>query len=380
MSAAGQCVALAAGGTGGHMFPAQALAEALRARGHALALMTDGRGGEVGDWTAGIEVHRISAARIGGGWLEAARGVAALGRGFVQARRILRRLKPGAVVGFGGYPSAPTMTAAIRGGRPTMLHEQNAVVGRANRLLAPRVSRIATSYPAVRGLRGADAAKVVLTGNPVRPEIARLRDTPYAPPAGSDGPIRVLVLGGSQGARILSDVAPAAAARLPEDMRARLAIAQQCRPEDLDRVRAAYREAGLRAELAAFFDDMGARLGAAHLAICRSGASTTAELAAAGRPALLVPYPHATDGHQAANAQAIADAGGGWAMPQEGFTAPALAGRLETLFARPDALAAAAAKMRAAGIPDAADRLAEQVELLLDRKEGDVRDRRREAA
>ena len=379
MRSAGRCVVLAAGGTGGHIFPARALAMALLARNHTLALVTDGRGGDFGDTTAHIVVHRISAAQFGRGVFETSKGLAALGCGLIQAGRILRRLAPGVVVGFGGYPSVPTMVAARRTGLPTILHEQNAILGRANRLLAPRVVRIATSFPVVGGVRDEDAGKVVLTGNPVRPDIAAQRNSPYAPPHDRTAPIRILVLGGSQGARILSDVVPAALAKLADGRR--LSITQQCRAEDLDRVRAAYHEYGLHAELAAFFDDMGQRLGAAHLVICRAGASTVAELTAAGRPAILVPYPHATDDHQTANAQAIEDAGGGWVMSQDAFTAELLAARLDSLFGEAETLDTAAARARAAGLPAAADRLADQVELLLGANgDGTGDDGRREAA
>ncbi|MGE0744348.1 MAG: undecaprenyldiphospho-muramoylpentapeptide beta-N-acetylglucosaminyltransferase [Rhodospirillales bacterium] len=361
MSAAPQRIVLAAGGTGGHVFPAQALAAALLARGHRLALVTDRRGHAYGDALGTIETHRIAAARIDGGVAGKLRGAVELGCGYFQARRLLADLAPRAVVGFGGYPSVPVMLAAGRAGLPTLIHEQNAVLGRANRLLAGRVTRIAISFAAVSGLRPQDAAKTVLTGAPVRPEIAALASRPW--PA-FEGTLRVLVLGGSQGARVLSEVIPHAVARLAAELRARLSIAQQCRPEDIEAARAVYAGCGADVELATFFDDVPHRLAATHLFIGRAGASTCAEVTAAGRPAILVPYLHATDDHQTANARQIEAAGAAWVMPQGAFTAEALAARLEALLADPAALAAAAERSRAIGKPDAAARLADAVEAL----------------
>lgn len=363
MTGAMHPVILAAGGTGGHVFPAQALAEALLGRGHALALITDRRGADYGGALGGMDTYRISAGRVGGGVIGAARGILALGLGFIQARGILRRLSPAAVIGFGGYPSLPTMVAASRAAIPTLIHEQNAVLGRANRLLKSRVARIATSFPSVAGLGPADADKVVHTGNPVREAIAALHAAPYEPPV-QDGPVRILVTGGSQGAHVMSEVLPAAVSRLPEGLRHRLEVSQQCRSEDLDAARAKYGSCGVRAELAGFFDDVPARLGAAHLVIGRAGASTVAEFAAAGRPAILVPYPHAIDDHQTANARALEAAGAAWLMPQEGFTAESLAERLQFLAANPDILSRAAAAARETARPDAATRLADAVDTL----------------
>jgi UDP-N-acetylglucosamine--N-acetylmuramyl-(pentapeptide) pyrophosphoryl-undecaprenol N-acetylglucosamine transferase len=356
-------IVLAAGGTGGHVFPAQALAETLLARGHSLALITDRRGAEYGGALGRIDTYRISARRVGGGPVGVLLGILALGRGLIQARRLLKRLMPGAVIGFGGYPSLPTMAAATQGGFRTMIHEQNAVLGRVNRLLAPRVARIATSFAAVSGLRAADRQKIVQTGNPVRDAIAALRDIPYAPPDG-DGPVRILITGGSQGATVMSEVPPTAAALLPERMRKRLDIVQQCRAEDLPAVRAKYAACGIKAELAVFFDDMPRRLGDAHLVIGRAGASTVAELAVVGRPSILAPYPHATDDHQTANARALGSLAASWPMDRDGFTAEALARRLEELIDAPETLARAARAARQAGQPDAAARLADAVSAL----------------
>ncbi|MBF0333432.1 MAG: undecaprenyldiphospho-muramoylpentapeptide beta-N-acetylglucosaminyltransferase [Alphaproteobacteria bacterium] len=350
-------IVLAAGGTGGHVFPAEALAAELLSRGLRLALVTDKRGQAYGGTLGSLETHRISAGGVAGrGLASRARGLAELAWGALQAGPLLRRLKPAAVVGFGGYASLPTMFAASRSGLPTLIHEQNAVLGRANRLLAGRVGRVATCYANV--LHMPAEARIVQTGMPVRPAVAAMRDAPYERP---DGALRLLVLGGSQGARVLSEVLPAAIALLPEDLRARLEIGQQCRPEDIEGARAAYAALGMAPTLETFFRDVPERLAAAHLVVARAGASTVAELTALGRPAILVPYPHAIDDHQTANAHALDECGGGWLMPQPAFTPEALAARLRSLFEQPDTLVKAAACARAAGRPDAALRLADSV-------------------
>jgi len=357
-------ILLAAGGTGGHVFPAEALADVLIGRGYRLGLVTDRRGHAYGGTLGSLETYRIAAGGIAGrGLLSKVRAVAELGLGVIQARALLKRLRPAAVVGFGGYASVPTMVAATLLGIPTAIHEQNAVLGRANRLLAGRVRRIATSYATVSHLDPAWKGKVVHTGMPVRAPIAALRDAAY-PLLEDSQTVRVLVLGGSQGARILSEIIPAALAALPESIRTRLSVAQQCRPEDLEAVRAAYAGTGIDATLDSFFADVPDRLRDAHLVIARSGASTVAELTALGRPAILVPYPHAIDDHQTANARAVDEAGGAWLMPQPAFTPDALAARLEALFTQPGTLARAAECARAAGRPDAAALLADLVAAL----------------
>ena len=356
-------IALAAGGTGGHMFPAEALAGELIARGHAVALVTDRRGGGFGDRLDAVAVHRISAGGLAGsGLVRRAQGMAQLGVGFFQARALLGRLAPAAAVGFGGYASVPTMLAASFAGVPTVLHEQNAVLGRANRLLAKRATRIATSFASVVGIDAADRA--VLTGNPVRPNIAALADEAYLPIL-PDGEIRLLVVGGSQGARVFGRLLPEAIAAIPEALRRRLRLVQQVRAEDLDAVRATYARQGTSAELAPFFSDIPQRLRAAHLVVARAGASTVAELTAAGRPAILVPFPFATDDHQTANAKAIEAAGGAWLMPETSTPPAALAERLASLLARPDVLARAAEAARQQGRRDAAARLADLVTSLI---------------
>ena len=354
-------VILAAGGTGGHVFPAEALAGALLERGYRLALVTDRRGQAYGGTLGSIDTHRISAGGIAGrGIIAKLRSVAELALGVVQARSLLARLKPVAVIGFGGYASVPAMVAASMLGVPSAIHEQNAVLGRANRLLAGRVRRIATSYAHVAHVDEQLKSKLVHTGMPVRAAIAALNDAPY-PDVDESSALRLLVLGGSQGARVLSDVVPAALAALPASIRARLQVSQQCRPEDLEAVRAAYAGCGIDATLETFFADVPQRMAHAHLVIARSGASTVAEVTALGRPAILVPYPFATDDHQTANAHAVDEAGGGWLIPQPAFTADSLAARLESLFSLPGSLTRAAACAYATGVPDAAKRLADLV-------------------
>lgn len=352
-------IVLAAGGTGGHMFPAEALAGELLGRGVKVALVTDKRGQAFDNRLPGVALHRIRAGRPGTGIASRVLAVCEIALGLLTARRILRTLAPAATVGFGGYPSVPTMLAASRLGMPTVIHEQNARLGRANRWLAPRMKRIATSFAQVDGLTDIDRARIAETGNPVRPAVVAERGVVYTPPA--SGPINLLVIGGSQGAHILSAVVPAALALLPAVTKARLMVLQQARPEDLDAVRRVYDASGIRAEVATFFGDVPARMARAHLVISRAGASSVAELCVVGRPAILVPYRHAADDHQTLNAEALAAVGAGWVMSEQKFTPPALVQRLETLFAEPALLAAAAASAKRHGRPDAARRLADLV-------------------
>lgn len=360
--AAAPLVVLAAGGTGGHVFPAEALAAELLGRGATLMLFTDRRGDTYGGTLGGLESRTIRAGGLAGkGLLARVHGLADLAIGAVQARRLLRTLSPRAVVGFGGYASVPTVLAATASGIRTVVHEQNAVLGRANRLLARRVDRIATSFAEVAAVPPRASAKVVRTGMPVRRAFAVVASEDYVPPA-ADGEIHLLVLGGSQGARVFGEVVPAAVARLDASLRRRLVISQQCRAEGLEAADLAYRQLQVTVDLAPFFDDVPRRLAAAHLVITRSGASTVAELAAVGRPAILVPYPFAIDDHQSANARALAASGAAWVLPQQAFDADTLAGRLtELLGGDGGALVAAAAAARAAGRADAASRLADLV-------------------
>ncbi len=354
-------VVLAAGGTGGHVFPAEALAAELSDRGCRLTIITDHRGGAFGGAIEGLETLFISAGGLAGKSLVSRLvSIPKLAYGTIQARSLLKRLNPGAVVGFGGYASAPTMLAAVLGGFRTAIHEQNAILGRANRLLASRVGRIATSFSSVRGLPATVGGNVVCTGMPVRSSVISMREKPY-PPISADGPINLLVFGGSQGARILSEVIPQAIGMLDHDLRRRLKVVQQCRPENIDQTRETYARIGVDAELGSFFADIPQRLADSHLLISRCGASTVAELTAIGRPAIVVPYPHAVDDHQYFNAHSVDEAGAGWLMPESLFTPETLAARLDSLFGLPAILEKAAASARAAGKPAATECLADMV-------------------
>ena len=364
-------VAIVAGGTGGHFFPAEALASELIARGQRIVLLCDARSaGLRSPVFAGHERFVIHGAGIAGrGILRGATAIAALARGVVQARGILARLDVAAMVAFGGYPSVAPVLAArllrrqhrVYDRAPVILHEQNAVLGRANRFLARHADLVALSFAATEGVRTGTAT--IMTGNPVRPAIAALGEQAYAPPNSPEagGTVRLLVLGGSLGARVFSDVVPEGVAALSPELRARLSIVQQCRPEDLDRVRAAYTRSSVAAELGAFFPNVADRLAAAHLVISRAGASSVAELAVAGRPAILVPLPNAIDDHQSANARALVAARGASAIAQHDLTPATLAEQLALLLEHPDMLAHAASAARGAARADAAARLADLV-------------------
>ncbi|WP_420349762.1 undecaprenyldiphospho-muramoylpentapeptide beta-N-acetylglucosaminyltransferase [Pelagibius sp.] len=354
-------VALAAGGTGGHMFPAQALARELLARGVEVMLITDQRGGGFGPDLPQVETFRIPAgAMAGAGLTKKLKSVTQLALGYLQARGHLKRSGAQVAVGFGGYPSVPTILAAAHRGLRVILHEQNSVFGRANRLLAPRADILAISFEQVDGVNAGDRDKLRITGNPVRAAIAAIGARPYSVPNEQDA-LRLLVVGGSQGARVFNDVVPAAIARLPEALRRRLTVHQQVPGEAGDAVAKIYSDCGVAHDLAPFFDDVPERLAAAHLVISRAGASTVTELAAAGRPAVMVPYPLATDDHQTGNAQALVEVGGGWLMPQSGLDAESLCDRLTSLFSTPALLARAASCARAAAHLNAASDLADLV-------------------
>ena len=356
-------IVIAAGGTGGHFYPAEALAAALIERGQWIVLMTDARSGALDSPVFGARDRYVlpGAGIAGRGLPRAGKAVFSLGAGVMKARGILNRLRPAAVVAFGGYPSIPPVlgTRLLRQRPPVILHEQNAILGRANRFLSRHATTLALSFD--RTARVPLGVATDVTGNPARPAIMALRDAAWLPAQGS---IRLVVLGGSLGARVFSDVVPDALAALPEELRLRLHVTQQCRAEDLDRVRAAYRASGIEAVLAPFFKDVAGLLNAAHLVIARAGASTVAELAIAGRPAILVPLPSAIDDHQSANAYALAEAGGAWVMPQTTFNAARLTESLTRLLPDTEALARAAAGARAVARPDAANTLADLVQRL----------------
>lgn len=356
---------LAAGGTGGHMFPAEALAEALLRRGCRVDLITDERGQGFGNRLPEVTVHRIASGGVAGkGVLAKLKNIARLGLGYFQCRSLIKRLDPIVTIGFGGYPSVPPLLAAQQRESRTVLHEQNAVAGRANRFLMKRANKVALSFPEVRFFDELPPAKRILTGNPVRPAIAALADHGYHAPRGFE-PINLLIFGGSLGARSFSQHIPAGIALISAELRSRLRIAQQCRPEDLDAVADSYRAAGLQVELKPFFDDMPARLAAAHLVLCRAGASTVTELTAAGRPSLMVPLPNSIDDHQLANARALEGPGAGWVLTDSALSPASVAERLSTILGAPDRLDLAAAAARKLGKRDAAERLADVVMALV---------------
>jgi UDP-N-acetylglucosamine--N-acetylmuramyl-(pentapeptide) pyrophosphoryl-undecaprenol N-acetylglucosamine transferase len=363
----GDTILLAAGGTGGHLFPAEALAAELGRRGHVVELATDERADKYGRAFPARAVNIVSSATFKGrDPISLARTVMRLGRGIVQAWGLIGRLRPAVVVGFGGYPTFPPLLAAQLRGIPTVLHEQNAVMGRANRALAARVTRIALSFPAV-SLVGDFAKRAVETGNPVRDMVISAARVPYEAPR-LDGDFRLLVFGGSQGARFFSEVLPPALEKLDPALRARLALVQQARAEDADAVKAAYARMGVAAEVAPFFVDLPARIAASHLVVCRSGASSVGELAVIGRPAILVPLPGALDQDQAANAAVLEAAGGGWPIRQDELTPERLAEELTKAMTDPEQLAAAADAAKAAGKADAVARLADLVEEVAKRR------------
>jgi UDP-N-acetylglucosamine--N-acetylmuramyl-(pentapeptide) pyrophosphoryl-undecaprenol N-acetylglucosamine transferase len=352
---------VAAGGTGGHFFPAEALAAEFLSRGHRIVLMTDARSSGLSSPTfTGHETYVLSGAGIAGrGVWRGVKAVGSVAAGVVQARAILARIGAGCVVGFGGYPCvAPVLAARLVLRRPmVILHEQNAVLGRANRFVAGRADVVGLGFENTKGIPVGTRTEV--TGNPIRPAIGALAHTSYVAP---EDRIRLLVLGGSLGARVFSDIVPAALRILPDAVRARIVVVQQTRQEDIERVRAAYAADGVVAELSPFFPNVADRLEAAHLVIARAGASTVAELAVAGRPSILVPLPGAIDDHQSANARALAQSGGAWVMPQPQFTAALLAERLSELLADPLTLVRMALAARAEARADAAARLADLVE------------------
>ncbi|MGI8943616.1 MAG: undecaprenyldiphospho-muramoylpentapeptide beta-N-acetylglucosaminyltransferase [Qipengyuania sp.] len=377
---------LAAGGTGGHLLPAFALASELERRGHHVALITDRRGAEIPGRPDFLTSHVIPAGRFGKNPLKWLKGLTAVLEGRRMALRLYESFQPSAVVGFGGYPSFPALLASTGAGIPSVVHEQNAVLGRVNRLLAGRVDAIATAYPEIERLKEKHAAKVELVGNPVRAEVLALRDEDF-PAFTDDSLLKVLVTGGSQGARVLSQIVPDGLAMLPAALRQRLQVTQQCRAEDLDAVRERYRSHDIPAELATYFEDMAARLADAHIFIGRAGASTIAELTVVGRPAVLLPLPIATDDHQAANTREMVRAGGARMIRQPMSTVGEVIGaddrhnrqrlaqsdalqklakdisrQMQALAQRPETLANAAHAAWNCGRPDAARDLADLVE------------------
>lgn len=353
-------VVVAAGGTAGHLFPAEALAAALVKRGVTVDLATDERATRYGNTFPARATHVIPSATVRkSNPLTFISAPATIGLGAIRAMLLLSRLKPAAVIGFGGYPTFPPLVAAKLLGIPTLIHEQNGVLGRANKRLASMVDAIATSFPNVLASHPALAAKATFTGNPVRPAVIEAAKMPFA--SLGEGALRLLVFGGSQGARVMADVVPPTIELLPPALRARLNIVQQARDEDMMRAREIYTRLGVNAEVSPFFTDLPARMAASHLVVSRSGASTVAELAAIGRPGILVPLPHALDNDQLVNASTLEKAGGAICIRQADFTPRRLASEIEAFFAEPARLATMAEASRRCGAPDAAERLADLV-------------------
>jgi UDP-N-acetylglucosamine--N-acetylmuramyl-(pentapeptide) pyrophosphoryl-undecaprenol N-acetylglucosamine transferase len=356
-------IVLSAGGTGGHLFPAQSLAAELVRRGKTIVVMTDRRGTNYAKAFPGAAIETVpSAAFSDRSFIRLVAAPFEIIAGIVTAFGKLARIKPRAVIGFGGYPSLPVMIAAWLGRYPTAILEQNAVTGRANRAVMNKVRVVAAAFPIAR-FAPKDASKIVLTGNPLRPDVVALSGTPYNAP-GETGSLHLLVFGGSQGARAISELVPAAVAVIPEAFRSRLDIVQQCRPEDLDSVRAAYAAVGVKAELANFFNDLPMRMAKAQLVIARSGAGTVSELMAIGRPAILIPLPHALDDNQTPNAEILSNANAGWCVAQRDLTPEKLAGMIKFAFSNPDDLAKRAANAHALAKLDAVSRLADLAENL----------------
>ncbi len=356
----GRLAVVAAGGTGGHLFPAQALAEVLIARGWRIVLATDDRGAQFADHFPAERRLALSAATYRrGDPVGMARAAMRIGEGVLQARQAFKDLEPSVVVGFGGYPSLPAMLAAFSTGRPTVIHEQNAVIGRANRLLAPRATAVACAFPTLKKAPPAVAARAVVVGNPIRPQIRALYDEAYKRPTKT---IHLLITGGSQGARLLSELPPMAIQLLPEALRGRLKVHQQTRTDSIEHARGAYAEALVEAEIAPFFRDMASRLSQAHLVIGRAGSSTCCELAVAGKPAILVPLKLALDDDQGQNAKLLADAGAAEVIAEDDLTVDSLAEALTRLMSHPGQLAKMSDAARSVAVPDAAERLADVVE------------------
>ncbi|PPB80141.1 UDP-N-acetylglucosamine--N-acetylmuramyl-(pentapeptide) pyrophosphoryl-undecaprenol N-acetylglucosamine transferase [Albidovulum inexpectatum] len=352
---------IAAGGTGGHMFPAQALAEEMIRRGWRVRLSTDARGARfVGNFPAEVELQRVSAATFArGGVAQRLLVPLRIAGGVIGAAWGMLRDRPDAVIGFGGYPTIPALAAATILRVPRMIHEQNGILGRVNRMFARHVRWIACGTWPTDIPEGVEAHH---TGNPVRKAVRDRAAAPYIPPG--DYPMSILVMGGSQGARILSDQVPAALALLPDHHRRNIRVAHQARPEDVERVDAAYAEAGIRAEVRPFFDDVAARLADAQLVISRSGASSVADISVIGRPSILVPFAAAAGDHQTANAHGLVEAEAAILIPESLLDAETLSRHVGTILDNPQAATRMAHAALSYGIPDATERLAAMVEAL----------------
>jgi UDP-N-acetylglucosamine--N-acetylmuramyl-(pentapeptide) pyrophosphoryl-undecaprenol N-acetylglucosamine transferase len=358
-----QVIMIAAGGTGGHLFPAFALTEELKRRGYAVDLVTDVRADQYGINFPGREVHQVPSATLRGrSPIAVAKLVQTLLRGIRQARELLKETNPSVIVGFGGYPTVPPLLAARLNGVPSVIHDANAVMGRANRLLALFASVIGLTFEKTKYLRRWHQSKTRIVGMPVR-DVVLKEVTPYRTRSRADA-FSLLVFGGSQGARVFADIVPDALAGLPQAYRARLKLVQQVREEDMKRVSADYSGAGIKAELATFFSDLPQRMAKAHLVIGRSGASTVAELTVLGRPAILVPLPHAIDNDQLENAARLQEVGGAWCIEQAEFTPERLRDEIMHLADSPDDMSKAAKAALSLGEPKAVARLADVIEEL----------------
>lgn len=354
-------ILLAAGGTGGHLFPAEALGHELTERGFTVHLVTDKRAERYAGHFPAEAIHVVPSATFGSrNPVAVARALWTLWTGLRSARRLMSRLKPQAVVGFGGYPTVPPLLASTGLAIPSVIHEQNAVMGRANKALASRVRAIAGGFLPVAG---PFAAKIVETGNPVRPAVLVAAEMPYAT-VDAAGELRLVVFGGSQGARFFSEMVPKALAVLDGSLRQRLILTQQARPEDEQSLKAEYGRLGIRADVAPFFSDLPARIANAHLVLSRSGASTVLELAVIGRPSILVPLPHALDDDQGHNAQVLVSAGAALMRRQPTITPESLAEDLTSLLDAPSRLEEMARSARGRARTDATRLLADLVEAI----------------
>jgi UDP-N-acetylglucosamine--N-acetylmuramyl-(pentapeptide) pyrophosphoryl-undecaprenol N-acetylglucosamine transferase len=357
-------ILLAAGGTGGHLFPAASLAQELGRRGYEVELATDERAEKYESDFPARAIHRVpSATFTSRSPLDMAKTFARLFKGYLKARHLLSDIDPLAVIGFGGYPTLPPIMAARSLGIPTAIHEQNAVMGRANRFLSRFADRIALSFSPTKRMHPGAEARAQVTGTPVRETVLAYRDVPYIAPE-PVGRFLLLVFGGSQGAHFFAELLPQTLSLLPSPLLWRLTVVQQAREEDISELRAIYKEAGVAAHLGTFFRDLPERIATAHLVIARAGASTVAELMAIGRPSLLVPLPHALDNDQLENATRLQDGGGGWCIKQSELTPQRLASELERFAAAPELLAAAAARAKAMAETEAVSKLADLAEEL----------------
>lgn len=360
-------IALTAGGSGGHVFPAIALSHVLSERGWSITLMTDKRGQAFAKDISDVKIRYIRTSNLRGGVSKKLIGLVELGSGILHAYTLLKRIKPSAAVGFGGYSSIPTVWAATGLRIPTLIHEQNAVLGRANRLLASRVEGIATSFQTTKKVSSKNKHKIIFTGNPVRSDVSDIGRTAY-PPLKKQTGMNILIVGGSQGAKILSKIVPNAISTLPGHIRSKISVVQQCRPEDLEDVKRSYLGANVKAILKTFFHNLPEKIAAAHLVIARAGASTIAELLAAGRPSILVPYPHAIDHHQTENATAIQALGGCWLLNESEFTVKTLADLLCSFFHDFKTLQRVAAKSKLISTSNATESLANAITGLATKK------------